>query len=112
MLENKKIDICVFQETKSGELDFFEGNFYFVTMKKDQWQQGLGFAVRINLMILETEKITDRLAYITILKNKGQGKWSNLTILNCHAPHMGITMKQPQTTDEFYKKNSRNAGVN
>ena len=104
MLENKQIDICVFQETKSGELDFFEGNFHFVTMKKDQWQLGLGFAVRSNLMILETEKITDRLAYITISKNKGQGKRSNLTILNCHAPHMGITMKQPQTTDEFYKK--------
>ena len=80
---------------------------------------GLGFLVQKSISVTETCQVDDRIAYITVRKKNNYAskitqdgikiyrtakKTADLVLINVHAPHMGCTLKNMETTEEFYKK--------
>ena len=55
-LWRKKIDVCGLQETKT-EGEFTEGDYKFFCSEREQKQYGQGFAIRLDLKIVEQTRI-------------------------------------------------------
>ena len=78
----------------------------------------MGFAIRKELGVYRHEKVNDRIRLLTLRKRQkwesknlapvqkkiyqSDKKKSELTVINAYAPHMGITTKTPEKTENFY----------
>ena len=113
-LSEKNFDICAFQETKRDkrEIEKFE---YPRLFDRGSQHHGQGFAIKNNLKTVEAKTVTVRICTLTIEKRE---KWSlrageqnrktifktdikknRMVLINCYAPQMGITAKNPEETE-------------
>ena len=69
ILEKREIEVCTFQETKI-EGDFDEQDYKFICFDRENKHYGLGFAVRKSVKVLETKRIAEKIAMVTIQKRE------------------------------------------
>ena len=112
------MDICGFQETKSRPKTENLGGYLLICLDRVCHYYGLGFAVKKDIEVIEASSISDRIAYIKIRKCSKWGmkseelrkvfyrleKKSEMVIINCYAPHMGLMQKNPEIAEKFYKE--------
>ena len=109
------IDICAFQETKRDKSESEELGYRIIFFDRGNQHHGQGFPIKKNLKTVEAKTVTDRICILTIEK---RGKWAmrdceenrktifktdikknRLVLINCYAPHMGITAINPEEMD-------------
>ena len=123
-LKSRNVQICGLQETKTGKDEYESGDYNIFLFDRDNPQYGLGFAVSRGLKVLDCNRVSHRICTLTIQKEE---KWkttrtgecshkiyqvekqkTKLSIINCYAPHMGLTMKDPLLGKEFYAELVKN----
>ena len=67
ILEKREIDVCAFQETKT-EGDFDEQDYKLKCFAREKKHNRLGFAVRNSVKVLETKRVSDRVALNIVQK--------------------------------------------